>query len=189
MGRFGPASYPLVVPQPGQMPLPDATALRKQKHARAISSLRDTVAQVLNDQKANYATPAAQLVGTVAPLARQQLGLQPIDVTAMPDDEQGIYVTAAAYGMAAGQTEEAMDLVPGPEQVHSYMHTVLAMAGPEFNDVVGSYLVMAGHYLARRDGEGVQDLIDACGSVDRSSDDRGQIGTGRDKRGHLPRRR
>lgn len=162
MGLFGPRPLELTIPSPSQIPLPDPTLMQKKKHAQAIAELQAMIGRILNDFKEQYATGAVELVRNVGPHARRAYGKEPYDVADIGDELQAEYLTAAAYGLAAGQTEDATDLTPGPDQVHPYMFNVLAMSTNSFRDPVSSYLVRAGHYLARRGGQGTDVLIHHC---------------------------
>lgn len=148
MRLFGPKPVPLTCPQPTEMSLP-ALSLVKKKHMEAVTDLKRTVEQVLFDHKEQYAPSAVKIVRTVGTRARLSFGMYPYDLADVDEETRVEYLTAAALGLAAGQTEVALSLAPGPRKTHAYMDMVLRMSATGFEDAVCGYLVRAGHYVAR----------------------------------------
>lgn len=163
MGLFGPTPVPLTRPNPMEMYLPDVSLMKKKKHMEAIADLKRTVEHILVEHKEEYAPGAVGIVQTVGARARAHMEMKPYDVAELSDETQAEYLTAAAFGLAAGQTEVATNLAPGAGKMHAYMHMVLTMSAMGFEDGLCGYLVRAGHYVARNDGRGVQELAIGLG--------------------------
>lgn len=161
MGLFAPAPVPMQRPTPMEMYLPDVALMKKKKHMTAVVDLKRTVEHILVEHKQDYAPGAVGIVQAVGPRARALMEMQPHDVADLSDETQAEYLTAAAFGLAAGQTEVATNLAPGAGRIHAYMHLVLTMASTSFEDALCSYLVRAGHYIARHDGRGIDELAAA----------------------------
>lgn len=163
MGLFGPPAVELRHPNPMEMYLPDFSLIKKKKHLEAITSLKATVEQVLVDHKSAYASGAGEIVGAVGSRARLAMGMEPHDIADLGENTQAEYLTAAAFGLAAGQTEVALSMAPGPGKTHAYMNMVLTMGSMNFEDVLCGYLIRAGHYIGRNNGRGVDQLAIGLG--------------------------
>lgn len=149
MRLLGPRPVPLTCPQPTEMSLPDLSLVAKEKHREAVTELQRTVERVLFDHREQYAASAAKVVWAVGTRARSSFGMSPCNLADVDEETRLEYRTAAALGLAAGQTEVALSLAPGPGKTHAYMDMVLTMSAAGFEDAVAGYLVRAGHYVAR----------------------------------------